>query len=76
MVDHAGALGRRLAVEVEMQQRLRRVAVQPGAVEAEVGPRADAQAEQADVEVERLAVASSAMTVKWFMPTIIAASSW
>ena len=54
VVDHAGALRRRLAVEVEMQHRLRAVAVQPGAVEAEVGPMADAQAEHADVEVERL----------------------
>src|SRR5947208_1848104 len=52
VVDHPGALRRRRAIEVEVQQRLRRIAVEPGAVEAEVGPVADAQAEQADVAVE------------------------
>jgi hypothetical protein len=54
VVDHAGALRRGLAVEVEVQDRLGAVAVEPGAVEAEVRPPAFLQAEQADVEIERL----------------------
>src|SRR5690242_2234359 len=53
VVDDAGALLRGLAVEVEMHERVRALAVEPCAVEAEVGPMALAQAEQADVEVER-----------------------
>src|SRR6185295_379 len=52
VVDDAGARLGRLAVEVEVDDRAGSVAVQPGAVEAEVGAMAFAQAEQADVEVE------------------------
>jgi hypothetical protein len=54
VVDDARALHRRRAVEVEVHERVRRVAVQPCAVEAELRALAFAQAEHADVELERL----------------------